>query len=627
MPVVSRLRRVPPLWVLLTATAVLYLWGLSSAGWANAYYSAAAQAGSQSWTAFFFGSFDAAGSITVDKPPLSLWPMALSVRLFGLSSWSILAPQAVMGVATVAVVHAGVRRATGSSGVALLAGATTALTPVAVLMFRFNNPDGLLVLLLSCAAVATLRAVDETRDGAGRPVRWLALAGLLVGLGFLTKMLQAFLVLPALALTYLLCAAVPWGRRVAHLGVAAVTTVVGGSWWLIAVDLWPADSRPWIGGSQHNSVLELVVGYNGLGRLTGDQVGAVSGPQGWGHNTLLRLLDPTTGGQAAWLLPAATVLGVAALWLVWRDPTPETLRARPTIVLWLGWTLVTWLVFSLMNGIFHDYYTVALAPAIASAGGVGAWVLWQHRGSVVATRVLGLAVLATTVMALTVLWPQRGWQPWLPVTVTVAAVIALCLAASAHRRAVPLGGGFVVIALVTALAGPAAYSVETVGQAPSGAVPHAGPDSPRARAATGRDTVSPVGTLLQAGRPSPTLVRLLTRDADAFTWVAAVTGANSAAGFQLATGRPVMPVGGFNGTDPAPGLPAFRRLVREGRIHWYVAGGGLLRADAGAESAEVSRSGSDSAVRIAQWVRTRFEARRVDGVVVHDLTRPRAGAG
>src|SRR3954469_16559710 len=213
-----------PRWVrpgligLLLATAVLYLWGLGASGWANAFYSAAVQAGSASWKAFFFGASDAAASITVDKPPASLWVMALSVRAFGLSSWSILVPQALMGVATVGILWATVRRRFGP-GAALLAGAPLALTPVAALMFRFNNPDALLVLLLTAAAWAVLRGVEDGRT------RWMMLAGALVGLGFLTKQLQAFLVLPAFGAAWLLAAPVGVGRRLRD-GLLAVGAMV-----------------------------------------------------------------------------------------------------------------------------------------------------------------------------------------------------------------------------------------------------------------------------------------------------------------------------------------------------------------------------------------------------------------
>ena len=297
---------------------MLYLWGLSASGWANGFYSAAAQAAGVSWKAWFFGSSDAANSITVDKTPAALWVDGLSVRLFGLSSWSVLVPQALMGVATVALLYASVRRTALTAGLAsrlatgaaLFAGAVLALTPVAVLIFRFNNPDALLMLLLVAAAYATLRAVE--RGG----TRWLLLAATLVGFGFLAKMLQAFLVLPALAAVWLLAAPVGWGRRLRDLALAAVALVVSAGWWVLVVELWPAADRPYIGGSQNNSVLELVFGYNGFGRLTGDEVGSVGGAPGggWGSTGLTRLFGSEFGGQAAWLLPAALLALGALLW-------------------------------------------------------------------------------------------------------------------------------------------------------------------------------------------------------------------------------------------------------------------------------------------------------------------------
>jgi 4-amino-4-deoxy-L-arabinose transferase-like glycosyltransferase len=627
MPALRRLR-VPPVVVLLAATAVLYLWGLSVSGWANAYYTAAVQAGAESWRAFFYGSFDAAGSVTVDKPPLALWPMALSVRIFGLSSWAVLAPQALMGVATVAVVHHAVRRATGSAQAALLAGAAMALTPVAVLMFRFNNPDGLLVLLLTSAAALTLRAVDAARDEATSGRRagwWLVAAGALIGLAFLTKMLQAFLVLPALGLTYLLFAAVPWGRRVVHLLGAFAAMVVAGSWWVLAVELSPASSRPFIGGSQHNSAVELVLGYNGVGRLTGEQVGSVSTSSGWGSNTVFRLFDPDSGGQASWLLPAAVLMAVLALRLT-RGATRGSGddRTRPAIVLWLTWTLVTWLVFSLMAGIFHDYYTVALAPSIASLVGLTAHVAWQHRAEPVVTRTLGAAVALSGVVALVVLWPQRSWLPWLPWLVAALIGLALWRVVVAHRRAIPVGAGFASVAVLAAFAGPAAYSLETVSNPHTGAVPHAGPSRSGGGTPYGYATVlapgSDVGDLLTASHASDALVDVLVRDAGSYTWVAAVTGANSAAGFQIATRQPVMPLGGFNGTDPAPTLPRFQQLVATGRVHWFIGGGGRLVSERSGEVLPVKRSGSVAAVRIERWVRRTFERTVVDGVVLFDLS-------
>src|SRR3954463_9516267 len=234
--------------VLLAATAVLYLWDLGASGWANSFYAAAAEAGSESWKAFFFGSSDAASSITVDKTPASLWVMALSIRLFGLSSWSLLVPQALMGVASVGLLHATVRRTTASAVAGLVAGAVLATTPVAVLMFRFDNPDALLTLLLVGSAYATLRAVEAEPGDGMHPVRWLVLAGALVGLVFLTKMLQAFLVVPALGLAYLLFAHSGIPKRLGHLLVGLGALVASAGWWGAIVSLWASGGPPHIGG-------------------------------------------------------------------------------------------------------------------------------------------------------------------------------------------------------------------------------------------------------------------------------------------------------------------------------------------------------------------------------------------
>src|SRR3954449_2679044 len=326
------LRRRPedPLWArpalfgLLVGTAVLYLWGLGASGWANSFYSAAAQAGSQSWKAWFFGASDSASFITVDKPPASLWIMGLSVRLFGLSSWSILVPEALMGVACVGVLYATVKRWFGAAA-GLLAGAVLASTPVATLMFRFNNPDALLVLVLTFGAYCITRALEDARG------RWLYLGFAMVGLGFLTKMLQAVLVLPAFGLVYLIAAPTGWWRRVRQLTVAMAAFVASFGWWVAVVALVPASARPYVGGSQDNSILNLIFGYNGFGRLTGEESGSVGGGGGstgrWGATGWLRLFNASFGGQASWLLPAALGLLLVGLLVTWRATRTDRTRA------------------------------------------------------------------------------------------------------------------------------------------------------------------------------------------------------------------------------------------------------------------------------------------------------------
>lgn len=657
-------RELAALATLLVGTAVLYLWNLSASGWANSFYSAAAQAGGESWKAWFFGASDMAASITVDKPPAALWVMGLSVRLFGLSSWSILVPQALMGVAAVGILYATVRRRFGAVA-GLIAGATLALTPAAVLMFRFNNPDALLVLLLVSATWATLRGTEDGRW------RWFALAGAFVGFAFLTKTLQAFLVLPGLAAVVLLAGRGSLRRRAGQLAVSAGALVVSAGWYIALVDLMPASARPYIGGSQHNSLLELTLGYNGFGRITGDEEGSVGGGGGWGTPGLTRLFGAEMGGQIAWLLPAALVLGAAALWLARRAPRRD--QARAQLLAWSSWLVVTGLTFSFMRGIIHAYYTVALAPAIAALVGAGVVTLWRSRERTWARAVLTGTALATTATAVMLLSRSADWQPWLVPVVGVlgaAAAIALWAVPSvprAIRRWAWAAAGLGV--LVAGLLGPAAYAAQTASTAHTGSLPSAGPTVAGAMGGPGGRGMGrpggfggfggtgqgapggvmppgaagqlPQGGQFPQGAPGQQggqtqrggapgggmggllggqgavdseLTTLLKADASSYTWAAAAVGANTAASYQLATDESVMPVGGFNGSDPSPTLAQFQRYVAEGRIHYFIGGGGFGRQS----------GGSSASSEIASWVSENFTARTVGGVTVYDLA---AGSG
>lgn len=622
----------PALLGLLAATAVLYLWGLGASGWANSFYSAAVQAGSASWKAFFFGSLDSANAITVDKTPASLWVMALSVRIFGLSSWSILVPQALMGVASVGLLHHSVRRATGNVWAGLAAGLVLAVTPVAVLMFRFNNPDALLVLLMIGAVVATQRALEQPE----RAVRWLALGGALVGFAFLAKMLQAFLVLPALAGVYLLAASVPVAKRLVHLLVAFGAMVAAAGWWIAIVELWPASSRPYIGGSQGNSILELTLGYNGLGRLNGEETGSVGGGPGggWGSAGLFRMVSSEVGGQIAWFLPGALVLLGAGLWFAHK--AGRTDRVVAGLVVWGLWTLVTTVTFSFMAGIFHPYYTVALAPGVAALVAIGGFVLWQHRHDPAALLVAAFTVALTSALAFVLLARTSDVVPWLRWVVVVLGVGSAFLLV-VHRFlpsraavAVAVGG------LVAVLAGPTAYAVETAATPHTGSIPSAGPSSqggpggaggfggmrggPQGAPQQGGGNVTRgggAGGLLNGSQSSSEIDALLTADASSYRWVAATTGANNASGYQLSTELPVMAIGGFNGSDPSPTLAQFKQYVADGAIHYFIGGGGAGADGTGGRGAGPGGAGSSE---IAEWVATTFESTTVDGVTLYDLS-------
>ncbi|HEY2428893.1 MAG TPA: glycosyltransferase family 39 protein, partial [Acidimicrobiales bacterium] len=459
----------PALAVLLAGTAALYLWGLGASGWANSFYSAAVEAGAHSWKAFFFGSSDAANFITVDKPPAALWVMELSARLFGVNAWSILVPQALEGVATVALVYATVRRWFGS-GAGLLAGAVVALTPAAALMFRYNNPDALLVLMLTASAYATVRAIESGRT------TWLVAAAVLVGTGFLTKMLQAFLVVPALGLAYLVAGPPRLGRRLVQLTIAGAALVVSSLWWVVIVMAIPAADRPYIGGSQNNSLWNLIFGYNGFGRLTGSESGSVGGAGNaggrWGVTGLVRMFNGEFGGGIAWLLPAAAILGVAGLVVGWRRSRTD--RTRAALILWGGWLFVTAAVFSFGRGIIHPYYTIALAPAVGGVIGVGATTWWRRRDAWAARAVMAAAVIASVVSSYVLLDRIPTWHPWLreaDLAVGLAAAALLVLGGHLRRSGVVVA----TAAVIASLGGSAAYTLSTAMTAHTGAIPSAGP--------------------------------------------------------------------------------------------------------------------------------------------------------
>lgn len=620
---------------LLAATAVIYFYNLTASGWANSFYSAAAQAGSVNWEAFFFGSSDAANSITVDKPPASLWVMALSVRVFGLNSFAILMPEVLMGLATVGIVYSMVRRHFGAAA-GLLSGAVLALTPVAALMFRFNNPDALLVLLMTLGAWGTMRAIEKGS------IKWMALVGIFLGFGFLTKTFQVFLVIPFFGIAYLVAARTTLKRRLLGLGVGLGAMILAGGWWVLIVQLVPASARPYIGGSQDNSFWNLTFGYNGFGRLSGNETGSVGGGGGpgggsgggmWGVTGITRMFGSEVGSQVSWLLPSALILLGAGI--AFRGRSPRTDLRRAAYLVWGGWLLVTALTFSFMAGIFHQYYTVALAPAIAAVVGMGATEAWERRHHAVGSITLSVATAAAATWSFILLTRVTAYGDWLRASVLaigMAAAFLLLALNWLHHKAIPL---VLAGAIAAGLAGPATYTWSTVNSTHTGSIPAAGPGGMGGMGGGGgapgggrgnvpavRDGAAPggatrgagggMGGLLDASTPSTAVVSALESGAGDYTWVAAAIGSNNAAGLQLATGKPVMAVGGFNGSDPSPTLAQFQSYVKAGKIHYFVAGG------VGGGGGRSSGSGS----QISSWVTAHYKKVTIGGSTFYDLTQP-----
>jgi 4-amino-4-deoxy-L-arabinose transferase-like glycosyltransferase len=594
----------PALFGLLIATAVLYLWGLGSSGWANQYYAAAAQAGTQGWKAWLFGSLDSGNAITVDKPPAALWVMGLSGRLFGFTPFTMLVPQALMGVAAVAVVYATVRRVSGP-GAGLIAGAVLAVTPVAASMFRYNNPDALLVLLLVVAAYLMVCAIETAGT------RWIVLVGVVVGFAFLTKMLQAFLVVPGFALAFLVAAPIGLWQRVGKLLLAAGATIATAGSFLAMVSLWPAGSRPYIGGSTDNSLLQLSLGYNGIQRVTGGEghPGGGAGPGGTGtlffggEPGIGRLFGASMGTEASWLLPAALIALVAGLWFTRRAARTDGVRA--SLLMWGGWLLVTGVVFSFMDGTIHPYYTLALAPAIAALAGIGVVELWRGRRFLAPRLILAAMSAGTGVWAFILLERTPDWLPWLRwVVLAGAVVIAAVIAAGVHR----LGRVTAVVAAAAILFGaaaPLAFAIETTMHSHVGPMATSGPAAAAggARSAFG----APAGRGLDASMAGNVALHQLVEGADN-RWAAASIGSMGAGTLELETGSSVMAIGGFTGGDDSPTLGQFQDYVADGQIGYFIAGG---RGGPG------HKSGASS--QITSWVEQNFIPMDVDGATVYDL--------
>lgn len=627
----------PAALAMLVGTAFLYLWNLTASGYGNSFYAAAELAGTQSWKAWLFGSLDAGNAITVDKPPAALWVATAFARVFGFNSFTVLAPQALMGIAAVGLLYLTVKRLAGPVA-GLVAGSTLALTPVAVLMFRFNNPDALLVLLMVAAAYFVVRSLEKAS------ARWLALAGVAIGFAFLTKMGQALLVVPAFGLVYLIAAPTSLRRRLLHLLGALGAMIVSAGWYVALVELWPASSRPYIGGSTNNSLLELALGYNGLGRLlggSGNGGGGGGGNTGFGGSTgITRMFGDSFGTEISWLLPAALIAVVGGLWVTRRAPRTDLTRVG--FVLWGGWLLVTAGVFSFMSGTIHPYYTVALAPAIAGLVALGVVIGRQARW------LLAAMVLATGVWDYVLLTRTPEFLPWAKYVVLAAGVIGavLLLVGRRVRRALPA----VVLAVVVSLGlGSAAYAASTASQAHNGSIPTSGPSSsamgggggggtrgdgggpggnggtPPSRSGasgasgtTGTSGTSGASGTAEAGAQggggmggdasaSNELTALLARTTT--TWAAATSGSQSAASLELATGKSVIAIGGFSGTDDAPTLAQFKQWVAEGKIAYYVSGG---QGGGGGNSSAASE--------IQAWVTANYTATTVGSSTVYKLT-------
>lgn len=597
--------------VVLTATAASFFWGLDRNGWANPYYSAAAQAGAQDWKSFLYGAFEWGNLITVDKTPLSIWVMSLSVRVFGLNSWALLGPQALMGVATTFLIYRLLRQGFGPA-TALLGGSLYAATPVVFLMSRFNNPEPMMGFLMLSALHIAVRAMRSGR------LRSFVAAGLVLGLAFMAKQAQALIVLPALALAVATMSRGDGFARVRQLMTAGAGLLVSGTAWLALVELTPISSRPHIGGSWTNSALELTLDYNGLGRfiqvpitVTGDRPRSANDQLAPYNGGLSRMFDGNFAPEIAWLLFPAIALAIVILALN-RTLAFDQMQKRITIavVIWFATAL---LILCFMGTAIHTYYTFSLAAPIALIIPIGLEVLWHRRDRLV-LRIVGAVIAgAATYMTMRILNYSDEWPLWyrtLIVVVGVAAVSGWLFATSNTWRRTTLG-----IVTISLLLGPIGANTYTISTPQKGTNPQSGPVANDLRAIS-RHLVevrggNPAWALQTAygASPAQAVLGILRKTEGEQDWAAATYSAQNAALYQLESGRPVIPIGGWLGTDPAPTFTSFKKLVSEKRIGYFIWQQDLL------DRGELSQETID----ISNWVQNNFEEQTIDGVRVYDL--------
>jgi 4-amino-4-deoxy-L-arabinose transferase-like glycosyltransferase len=634
----------------LAVAAALDFIGLANEGYANEYYAAAVRSMLLSWHNFFFVSFDPGGFVTIDKPPVGFWLQTISAKLFGFHGWSLLLPQALAGVLAVALLWHLVRRAWGPLA-GLVAALALALTPISVVTNRNNTIDSLLVLTLLGAAWAVTRAVESGRH----PLRWLLLAGVLVGVGFNIKMLEAYLALPALWLAYLLAARARWLVRAGHLTLATVVLLAVSLSWATVVDLTPAAQRPYVGSSQTNSVLELALGYNGLQRLFGNafgrggtstdvsvstllsntNTGEVGGVSENGPKGLLRLIDTQLGGQIGWLIPLAVVGLLAAAWYLrprrrrfWQFAASRTgsgplRRRRASLLVWGTW-FATMAGFFSVAGFYHRYYLTMLAPGVAALAGLGIAVLWRlwrrsDLRSRVGASVLGLALPAalvgTALVQVHILGDYSEWSARLTLPVlglSGAAALALVVLRFLRRRtgrwATRSARNALATGVLALLLVPAVWSGISIASANNGTLPVAGPatamnsgfggmgqlnagDVPPANAdfpamngenpvAGGENPGTAGAAPSGAGQNGGGMGQI---DAQMLAWLeaqqgdtvylVAVSSANQASSIIVETGKSVMALGGFSGSDPILTTDDLAQLVANGTIRYVLLGG------------------------------------------------------
>lgn len=583
------------MFLILALTGFLSFYSIGSVGYANEYYSAAVKSMISSWHNFFYASFDPGGYVSVDKPALGLWLQAISAYVFGLHGWSLILPEALSSVISVVLVYHLVQRNYGKIaglGAAIVMG----LSPILIAVSKTNNLDSSLVMVLLFATWVLVRAAEKNS------FKLLLLAMVVVGLGFNIKMLQAFMVLPALCLVYLLTAQKKAGRKILELsGAIAVLLVVSLSWALI-VDLTPAKDRPYVGSSQTNSVIELVLGYNGIQRLTGREAGRNNiddrqnsndgrsmnqpqngmgngGPGGTGENGqkgVLRIFNQQLAGQISWLLPMA-LFGMLIL-LIGTNRREEDKKRdnNRQLILWTAW-LLPMLVYFSVSGFFHRYYLSMMAPAIAALSGIG--VVEMYRAYVKSgwKWILLPGALVTTALSQCVIlsrYTEWGKLEFIIFSVSlISALVLIVIRILKKDSMMKTIKSVSALGFITLLIAPAIWSYTPILYGSQTKLPFAGPELKNNEASgQSRMSIMAISPSTESELSAKLIEYLLSHKQDE-KYLLAVSDANTAAPIILKTGEAVMAVGGYSGSDNIMTVERLDQMVSNGEIRYFYIGG------------------------------------------------------
>lgn len=565
---------------------------LGQEGMANLYYAAGVKSMLMSWHNFFFVSFDPGGFITIDKPPLGFWLQALSGKIFGFQGWSIIFPQALAGVIAVYLLYVLVTRYHGIRA-GLIAALVLAITPIFVAASRNNTIDVLLVTTLLFSVLVFLPAAEELN------LKKLAIAFLLIGVGFNIKSLEAFMILPTFYITYFFTQHGQFRKKTIHLFLGTIILIGSCLPWFVIVDSFSPDERPYVGSSETNSELELATGYNGLGHFLG-YGSKRPGAQGQVHNPArspganfqsgnvrqiggetgspgpFRLFNHQMGGQISWLLPFA-VIGLLVIGYQFpKHNFPE--KTKMKLLFWGCWLIPQVIFFSIAQGT-HRYYLVMMAPAIAALVGVcySIFTDWWSVGNGKKSYILPSAIAITIAFQVFILAGYSEWRYWILPLVSVAGIIGVSLLSwKVINREKRLNQGRsygIVIGIISILIAPFAWSLTPVLYGSGNAAfPFAGPDlNPQSRKAEVQGNTGVFSGWFEV-TVTTKLEEFLFSHRNGEQYLVAVPNAHLAAPIILSTGEPVMTYGGFMGSEKIVNEERLEELVATKKVRYIMIG-------------------------------------------------------